>query len=140
MESSDRGSSFALDAFSLCGDVALVTGGGTGIGFAIASAFVSTGARVVISGRSESVLRDAASSRRPSASYVLHNVTPEQRRSETTDDKSRQVYDTHVTGALSMSRAVLPKMIERGSGNILFIASMASLFGIPQVIAGRQRA
>lgn len=41
--------------------VALVTGGGTGIGLAIAQALHQDGCRVAISGRREDVLRDAAS-------------------------------------------------------------------------------
>ena len=45
--------------FSLHGQVALITGGGTGIGLAIAQAFTAQGARVLISGRREDVLQRA---------------------------------------------------------------------------------
>jgi 3-oxoacyl-[acyl-carrier protein] reductase len=45
---------------SLEGKVALVTGGGTGIGLAIARAFVDAGARVVIAGRRERLLQEVA--------------------------------------------------------------------------------
>ena len=38
-------------------------------------------------------------------------------------------------GAFSLTRAVLPQMIQRKHGSILFTASMASLFGIPLVVA-----
>jgi gluconate 5-dehydrogenase len=47
----------------------------------------------------------------------------------------QSVLQTHLVGAFAMTRAVLPNMIERRHGNILFIASMASLFGLPQVTA-----
>ncbi|MEV4089957.1 SDR family NAD(P)-dependent oxidoreductase, partial [Nonomuraea fuscirosea] len=38
----------------------VVTGGGTGIGYAIAEAFVALGDRVTITGRREAVLAEAA--------------------------------------------------------------------------------
>jgi NAD(P)-dependent dehydrogenase (short-subunit alcohol dehydrogenase family) len=45
------------------------------------------------------------------------------------------VMRTHVFGAHALTRAVAPGMIARKRGTILFTASMASLFGIPLVIA-----
>jgi NAD(P)-dependent dehydrogenase (short-subunit alcohol dehydrogenase family) len=50
----------ALKTKPLAEQVALVTGGGTGIGRAFASALASAGARVLIASRSEQVLRRAA--------------------------------------------------------------------------------
>lgn len=49
----------SLKAFSLNGKLALVTGGGAGIGLGISRAFIQAGARVVITGRRESVLKEA---------------------------------------------------------------------------------
>ena len=46
--------------FELRGKTILVTGGATGIGLALASRFVAAGSRVIICGRRESALRDAA--------------------------------------------------------------------------------
>jgi NAD(P)-dependent dehydrogenase (short-subunit alcohol dehydrogenase family) len=45
------------------------------------------------------------------------------------------VLRTHVFSAHALTRAVVPSMIARKGGSILFTASMASLFGIPLVIA-----
>jgi meso-butanediol dehydrogenase / (S,S)-butanediol dehydrogenase / diacetyl reductase len=50
----------ALKTKPFSGQVALVTGGGTGIGRAFAGALASAGARVVIASRSEDVLRRTA--------------------------------------------------------------------------------
>lgn len=48
------------DAFSLRGQTALITGGGSGIGLGIARCFVQAGAKVVLSGRRTDVLKRAA--------------------------------------------------------------------------------
>jgi citronellol/citronellal dehydrogenase len=57
-ESGNRSEIFAVDA--LGGRVALVTGGGTGLGRATALELARCGATVVIAGRREDVLREAA--------------------------------------------------------------------------------
>ena len=64
-----------LEAFSLEGKLALVTGGGTGIGFGISKAFIDVGARVVITGRRESVLKEAAAKLGTGADYRVNDIT-----------------------------------------------------------------
>ena len=54
---------------------------------------------------------------------------------DTSDAAFFSVLETHVLGAFALTRAVAPAMVARGSGNILFISSMAALIGIPQVTA-----
>ena len=62
-------------AFSLEGELALITGGGTGLGFAMAKCFVQAGARVVIAGRREDVLAEAVRELGPKAAYRVFDVT-----------------------------------------------------------------
>ncbi|MFO1478318.1 MAG: SDR family oxidoreductase [Verrucomicrobiota bacterium] len=150
--------------FSLKGETALITGGGSGLGLGIATSFVEAGARVLLVGRRENVLKSAAKRLGRRASFEVHDVTRVDEAQDwvravarktggisilvnnagihlkkpavdTTPAEFDAVLRTHVLAAFSLSRAVLPEMIRREHGNILFTASMASLFGIPQVVA-----
>ncbi|OAM87783.1 SDR family oxidoreductase [Termitidicoccus mucosus] len=150
--------------FSLRGQVALITGGGTGIGRAIAGAMHAAGAHVVLAGRREAELAAAAAELGERASIAVHDVTEldaapalvaritretgpvtclvnnaginmKKPAVETTSPEFEAMLRTHVLGSHALTRAVAPGMIERKSGSVLFIASMASLFGIPGVIA-----
>jgi NAD(P)-dependent dehydrogenase (short-subunit alcohol dehydrogenase family) len=65
-------------AGGLEGKAALVTGGGTGIGWACAAALAADGAAVTICGRTESTLRDGVERLQSArASYVVADVTAE---------------------------------------------------------------
>lgn len=152
------------EAFSLKGAVALVTGGGTGIGLAIARCVKAAGARVVITGRRESILAEAAGSLGEGVTCYVHDVTEtpsssplverirrefgrvdilvnnagihlKKPASETSEEEIRRLLEVHVTGAFSLTKAVLPGMLEQKSGSVVFIGSMASYLGIPQVIS-----
>jgi len=152
------------EAFSLKGEIALITGGGTGIGLAMARAMHAAGARVVLVGRREAELRAAALELGQGASHLAHDITQldaapalverisaevgsitclvnnagihlKKPAIETTPAEFQAVLTTHVLGAHALTRAVAPAMIARKQGSILFTASMASLFGIPQVVA-----
>ena len=152
------------EAFSLRGETALITGGGTGIGLAIASAMHAAGARVVLVGRRDAELAEAVKSLGAGASHIVHDVTRfdaapalaeratreagpitclvnnagihlKKPAVETTPEEFQRVLSTHVVGAHAITRAVAPGMIERRHGSILFTGSMASFFGIPLVIA-----
>ncbi len=150
--------------FSLSGETALITGGGTGLGFGIARCFVRGGARVVLVGRRQEELRKAVLRLGRKATAEPHDVTNVGQAAdlidrvarrvgpisilvnnagihlkkpaiETTPEEFTSLLQTHVIAAFSLTRAVLPGMIQRRRGNILFTASMASLFGIPYVVA-----
>jgi len=151
--------------FHLHGECALITGGGSGLGLAMAQCMAAAGARVVLVGRDESRLAAAAQSIGAAACHVAHDVTdlaaaPElvrraeaaagspvsilinnagihvkKRAEETTPEDFQSVLTTHLCAAHALDRAVIPGMKERGHGVILFTASMASLIGIPLVVA-----
>jgi NAD(P)-dependent dehydrogenase (short-subunit alcohol dehydrogenase family) len=151
-------------AFSLKGETALITGGGSGLGLGIAACFVKAGARVVLVGRRVEVLRAAAKKLGRAATIEAHDITQldeaedlvrrlnkrvgpisilvnnagihlKKLAVDTTPTEFNTVLQTHVVAAFALTRAVLPGMIKRQHGNVLFTASMASLFGIPYVSA-----
>jgi NAD(P)-dependent dehydrogenase (short-subunit alcohol dehydrogenase family) len=149
--------------FRLDGRTALVSGGGTGIGWGVAQCLWAAGARVVLIGRRESVLKRAVESLGERAAWFVHDVTDFDTTSslvdqirdelgpvgilvnnagvhlkkpalETTERELQQVMDVHLTGAFALTRACLPDMIEAGEGSVVFIASMASFLGLPLVL------
>ncbi|MAT69903.1 MAG: 3-oxoacyl-ACP reductase [Planctomycetaceae bacterium] len=150
--------------FTLAGETALVTGGGTGLGLGAAAALVAAGANVAIVGRRPQVLEEAAAKLGQRAIWESHDITCHDDNAglvdriaerigpisilvnnagvhlkksalDMTAEEFAAVLQTNLTAAFSMTQAVLPGMIARQSGSILFIASMASLFGIPKVTA-----
>lgn len=154
-----------LKQFSLEGEIALITGGGSGLGLGIARCFVKAGAKVVIVGRRADVLARAAAELGQPASFVAQDITEVDQAAhliqkaetaagkplsilvnnagvhlkkwavDTSPAEFAEVMRTHVGAAHALSHAVLPGMLERGHGNILFTASMTSFMGIPQVVA-----
>ena len=150
--------------FSLKGQTALITGGGSGLGLGIASCFVKAGARVVLVGRRAHVLERAARKLGRAAFVEPHDITEldeaqhlvervvqrvgpvsilvnnagvhlKKAAVDTTPSEFNAVLQTHLVAAFSLTRALLHGMIKRRRGNVLFTASMASLFGIPSVVA-----
>lgn len=148
--------------FSLAGHRALITGGGSGLGFGIAQCFVAAGAEVVIAGRDAERLAAAAAELGPAARTITHDVadadaaepfaarleaelgpvsilvnnaggTVKKPIAEMQVEEFRGVLDVHVTGAFALTRALLPQLRRSGRGSVLFTASMSSFLGIPFV-------
>lgn len=151
-------------AFRLDGEVALITGGGSGLGLGMARAMHAAGARVVLVGRRAEMVRNAAEELGEGAYWEEADVTA----FATTPDLVARVHDrvgpvsilcnnaghnfkklavetsveefsgmlnTHVLAAHNLTNCVLPAMLAAGHGSILFTASMTSLLGMPGVIA-----
>ncbi len=152
------------DLFSLEDRVALVTGGGTGLGFAIARTFIDAGATVVITGRRESVLREATEKLGQSSQYIVNDIRelktlPElvdrieneigpidilvnnagvnlkKTAIEITDEEFSNIIQTNLNGLFSLTREVGKKMVSRKRGSIIMITSMAAIYGLSQVAA-----
>src|SRR3954467_12647327 len=70
------------ESFSLAGETALITGGGTGLGLGMARCFVQAGAKVVLVGRREQELSKAQAELGGMASFVSHDITQLDRAAE----------------------------------------------------------
>jgi NAD(P)-dependent dehydrogenase (short-subunit alcohol dehydrogenase family) len=153
-----------LHVFSLAGRVALITGGGTGIGLEIARCMVAAGATVIITGRRESVLQASAAELGEGAHFVVNDVSDlsgsdaliEQVEAEygpldilvnnaginmkkpaleVTDEDFSRIIHTNLNAVFSLTRAAAKRMVPRRSGTIIMISSMAAYYGIDRVVA-----
>lgn len=155
---------YSDNVFSLEGKTAVVTGGGKGLGFAIARAFVLQKAKVIIVGRNEDQLRQACRTLGEHCHYELFDlndlsgipafvesvekkfgpvdilvnnagINMKKELPEVTDEDYNEVIRLNQQAVFTLSREFSKKMMLRKSGNILMISSMAARYGIPKVIA-----
>jgi len=147
----------------LSGKVVVVTGGTSGLGFAMAQAFACSGANVVVIGRSEQKMADVLPEIGPNVSgkaFNLNNVAEihalvedlrethgeidvlvnnaginlKKEAEEVSDAEFDNIILTNQKAVFSLTREVARTMIPRKSGSIIMISSMASQYGIPKVI------
>ena len=136
------------------GKTAIVTGAAAGIGRAIVDAFAGEGARVLATSRSFFALPSASEVHRldvtdPNAIIkfaanvdrvdILVNVAGYVHAGDIlgcTDAEWQSSFDINVTGPFRLIKALLPRMLEQGSGNIINIGSIAgALKGTPNRFA-----
>ncbi len=149
----------------LQGKHALVTGGGKGIGLAIAQALLSEGATVTLAGRSEATLQEAvASLNNATVQYVVmdvSNVESVQAAFQLSQGRDghidilinnagqassasflktdarlwQNMLDVNLNGSFICMQQALPSMLEAGWGRIVNVVSTAGLKGYAYVSA-----
>jgi NAD(P)-dependent dehydrogenase (short-subunit alcohol dehydrogenase family) len=136
----------------LAGKLALVTGGGRGIGAAIARALAASGARVMVCGRTKPDLdaiakeiggvairvdladraaTDAMLSSTGHVDVLVNNagVAESAALDRTTDEMWDRILEVDVTSAFRITRALAPAMTKAGFGRIINVASNAGVSG-----------
>lgn len=141
---------------------AWVTGASSGIGHEISLRLAAGGCRVAISARSADKLalmrrehadflsvpfdvKDTAATARAAAEVVAHFGPPDlvllnagvgvfKSAARLDADLFREAFETNVIGMGNALAAILPAMIERGSGHIALMGSLAGYRGFPHAI------
>ncbi len=149
----------------LKGKVALITGGGSGIGAAIAERFVAEGAKICISGRRGEMLEKTAKALPPGTvvtcvgdtskdedvarmvaqtvefggklDILVNNAAISANGSVADMDRSvwRKVLDVNITGPFMLMQESIPHMTKAGRGSIINIASVGGTRCLPAMPA-----
>ncbi len=143
----------------LTGKTALITGGGRGIGRAIALVFARHGARVIVAARTREQIENVAQEIGEKATAVVCDVSSPESVAEmfadskpdilvnnagiaesatfvaTTDDLWHRHLAINLSGTFYCTRAALPAMLEKGWGRVINIASIAAKTGAPYIAA-----
>ena len=142
--------------------VALITGGGTGIGAATARLFAREGAKVLVTGRRpepiEAVAEETGGVAVPGdtsdPSHAAKAVAAAVSAfggldivvacagigmggsvGDMDDEDWRRTFDANLTGPMVMTRAALPALLERGGGSVVLVSSTNALAASPSSAA-----
>jgi len=144
----------------LTGKTALITGGGRGIGRAIALAFAREGARIAVAARTAEQVEQVAREIGKEAIALVCDVADPQSVTHmfseigdvdilvnnagiaesatvvnTTDELWHRHLSINLSGTFYCTRAALPAMLKKGWGRIINIASIAGKTGAPYIVA-----
>lgn len=128
----------------------LITGATGGIGSALATAFTNAGSSLVVSGRREAELREIA--QRTKGRYVVADLSQRAdvtrlleeageidilianaalpaagRLKDFTADQVDRALEVNLRAPIAMAHALVPQLVARGSGAIVFVSSLAGL-------------
>lgn len=153
-----------MEAFRINGKRAVITGGGSGLGFGIAKIFIEAGAEVIIVGQNEQKLIDAKEALGKQCQYKQFNLSHLERipslvndienengpvdilvncagihlkknAVDTSDSEFLEVLNVHLLSVFSLTREFGKRMMERKTGSVLLISSMSAVMGMKQVVA-----
>jgi meso-butanediol dehydrogenase / (S,S)-butanediol dehydrogenase / diacetyl reductase len=146
----------------LANKVAIITGGGSGVGAATARLFASEGCKVVVTGRRPEPLvaiaaeiggayvagdtGDSAHAREVVGETVATfggidvivacaGVGIESNVGDLEDEDWKRTFATNLDGPMMLTRAGLPVMLERGGGSIVLVASTNGMAAAPSSVA-----
>lgn len=146
----------------LVGKNVLVTGGASGLGYAIAGAFVANQSKVVIVGRNVEKLTRAKNELGENTSFIAFDLNAIDRLPElisqihnslgtidilvnnaginlkkdalaVSNQEYQEIVHTNQTAVFALTREIAQTMVGRG-GNIIMISSMATHYGVPKVV------
>jgi len=140
--------------------IALITGGGRGIGRAIALAFAREGIRIAVAARTAEQINQVAEEIDNDSIAVVCDVSDPQSVTEmfnevgdvdilvnnagiaesatlvnTTDELWHRHLSINLSGTFYCTRAALPSMLKKGWGRVINIASIAGKTGAPYIAA-----